>query len=151
MPLLLKLYAIESQLGCVMLSASEACFEKTINALNCGSLLTHGDYWDADKTVGQQEIRCFVQAHQQCKAATLFETSQGTDISEEYTFRTANGLAGCAISVIGYEKGMCINRFGPFYCLLAPSIDSACTTMQQEHDGLRFLHCGNVQDIPFLI
>jgi hypothetical protein len=126
-----------------------AIYEVThFNALDCGSLLPYGSYNLANETVGRQEITCFVQAHQQCKAATLFEISQGVEGAGELTFRTANGLAGCTLSVIGYEKGFCTI---PLYCTLVPYIDSGCRTMQQDQDGLHFLNCGNVKDIPFLI
>lgn len=121
-------------------------------AKDCGSLSTIGAYDtyhnQQNAAAATQDIACFVQAHQQCRAATLNMYFQGVESAGNVTFRTANSLGQCKLSQIAYEEGFC--TLGPV-CRLAPYIDNDCQAIQQEADGLHFLNCGNTPDSIFYI
>ena len=136
----------------MLLLIKPVSFEVThFNALDCGALITTGGpsaYDQSNETVGKQEIRCFVHAHQQCAAATLSITYQNVEGAGDVTFRTANNIGRCILSEIAYERGFCTI---PPVCALVPYIDADCTAMLQQQDGLHFLDCGNVDDSVFRI
>ena len=104
------------------------------NAMNCGSL--NGVYV-TDKREAMRDTQCFLSAHQQCEAATLAVLYQGVDSGGQVTFRTANSLGKCSLSVIGYATHCII----PF-CNFVPYIDNDCSTLAQQEDGLHLAHCG---------
>src|SRR5690348_16936441 len=66
------------------------------NALNCGSL---NGLFVADKREAMRDTQCFLSAHQHCEAATLAVLDQGVDSGGQVTFRTANRLGQCSLSV----------------------------------------------------
>ncbi len=74
-------------------------------------------------------IQCFVQAHQQCRAASIAYTSFGTDAGVTETFYTANSLGQCGLSV---ETDS--------YVIPARNVtnDYTCSSMAQRADGLHF-------------
>lgn len=104
------------------------------SAIDCGSLLGTSV---TDENVARQDTQCFLHAHQQCEAATLEILYQGVDSGGRVTFRTANGIGGCTLSVIGYAT-RCIIPF----CNFTPYVDNDCSTVTQQADGLHLGNCG---------
>lgn len=104
------------------------------NAMDCGSL---NGVSVTDKTEAMRDTQCFLSAHQHCEVATLAVLYQGVDSGGQVTFRTANSLGKCSLSVIGYATHCII----PF-CNFVPYIDNDCSTLAQQEDGLHLAHCG---------
>jgi hypothetical protein len=82
----------------------------------------------------EQIIQCFVQAHQQCRAASIAYTRSGTDAGTTETFYTANSLGQCGLSV------QTTNYVIPFR---NNTTYDTCSSMVQKPDGLHFLSCGS--------
>jgi hypothetical protein len=85
----------------------------------------------------KQAIQCFVQAHQQCQAASLASTSHGVDTGTTETFYTANGLGQCGLSLETTNYGI----------VRTITTDDNCSSMVQKPDGLHFLSCGDSPDL----
>lgn len=115
------------------------------NAVSCGSLSGYSPTGVvADKKEALQDTQCFFSAHQHCEAATLTVLYQGVDSGGQVTFRTANSLGQCSLSVIGYPTHCII-----LFCHFVPYIDNDCSTLIQQEDGLHLTHCGSSpQDFP---
>ena len=119
-------------------------------AENCGALVSQetSDYIDTqNEDVGKQDVHCFVQAHQQCTAATLSITYVATMSSSDWSFRTANSVGDCKLSVMAYEKECGLS----FVCALTPFLDADCQAMEEWGDGLHFLDCGGRKEALFHI
>lgn len=101
---------------------------------DCGSL---NGVSVIDEAAAKQDTQCFLRAHQSCEAATLEVLYQGVDSGGQVTFRTANRIGNCTLSVIGYPTH-CIVLF----CNMVPYIDNDCRAVTQQSDGLHLEHCG---------
>ncbi len=84
-----------------------------------------------------QAMQCFVQAHQQCKAASLSYTEHGMDTGDTETYYTANGLGVCKLS--GTSSGF-------VDVMSRPTTNFSCSSIEQASDGLHFLSCGQYGD-----
>jgi hypothetical protein len=115
------------------------------NATNCGSLSGFSPTGVvADKKEALQDTQCFFSAHQHCEAATLTVNYQYVDSGARVTFRTANSLGQCSLSIIGYSTACRV-----LFCNFVPYIDDDCITLIQQEDGLHLTHCGSSpQDFP---
>ena len=85
-----------------------------------------------------QAIQCFVQAHQQCKAASLSYTEHGTDTGDTETYYTANGFGRCGLS--GTSSGF-------VDVMQRPTTNFSCSSIVQQSDGLHFLSCGQYGEL----
>lgn len=109
------------------------------NAMDCGSL--SGGSLNGVVPAKQEAMRdtqCFLSAHQHCEAATLAVLYQGVDSGGQVTFRSANNLGQCSLSVIGYATHCIIPA-----CNFVPYIDNDCSALTQQEDGLHLAHCGS--------
>jgi hypothetical protein len=112
------------------------------NALNCGgreqvevtTLYPKGD------PVTIKAATCFLQAHRQCRAATMFMSSLGSSGLYQQTFYTANNLGSCSLSTEIRES----NGFGK---TTTRRLD--CASLLRKTDGIHFLNCGDVKDEVF--
>src|SRR5438876_1086010 len=89
-------------LALIIWGTKPAVFAAThTNLQNCGTLYSSfGPHPEPNgHTISApQAIHCFVQAHQQCQAASLSYSSNGTDVGSTDTYYTANSLGGCILS-----------------------------------------------------
>ncbi len=101
------------------------------NLQDCGSVSRGGGpgLYVTGNSTPARIIQCFVQAHQQCRAASIAYTSFGTDAGVTETFYTANSLGQCGLSV---ETDS--------YVIPARNVtnDYTCSSMAQKADGLHF-------------
>ncbi|EFH85356.1 hypothetical protein Krac_6562 [Ktedonobacter racemifer DSM 44963] len=84
---------------------------------------------------------CFFQAHQQCRAATMYTSSMDPSGGSTRTFYTANNLGSCSLSIeIDVRSfdggGTTIRRLD-------------CMSLLHKSDGLHFLNCRDVHDEVF--
>ncbi len=111
------------------------------NLRNCGTLYSHfGPHPEpSGHTISTaQVIQCFVQAHQQCRAASLSYTAHGVDTGVRDTYYTANSLGGCGLSGESTSYGMVLrNR----------TTDFSCNNIIQQADGLHLLSCRQYGDL----
>lgn len=127
-------------LALIIWGTKPAVFAAThTNLQNCGTLYSHfGPHPEpGSHTISTaQAIQCFVQAHQQCQAASLSYSSNGTDTGSTDTYYTANSLGGCALSGTNNFYGM----------VRSGTTDFTCSSLQQKPDGLHLLSCGQFGD-----
>lgn len=108
---------------------------------NCGSVSRGGGpglYIPGNSTPARI-IQCFVQAHQQCRAASIAYTSFGTDAGVTETFYTANSLGQC---------GLLLETRSYVIPVRNVTNDYTCSSMLQKADGLHFI-CDNVEEQVF--
>jgi len=103
-------------------------------AVDCGSF---NGLFATNAEEAQQGTQCFLHAHQQCQAATLEVLYQGVDSGGRVTFRTANSIGNCTLSVIGYATRCIIP-----VCSFVPYVDNNCLTATQQEDGFHLGGCG---------
>jgi hypothetical protein len=109
------------------------------NMQDCGDIVSPiGPQSSVDSTKAMQVIQCFVQAHQQCRAASLAYTSHGVDAGTTETFYTANGLAQCGLSVQTTTYVIPVTSH---------TSEDNCSGMVQKPDGLHFLSCGDAREL----
>ncbi|HLG76525.1 MAG TPA: hypothetical protein VKX46_08920 [Ktedonobacteraceae bacterium] len=101
------------------------------NMQDCGSVSRGGGsgLHVTGNSTPEQVIQCFVQAHQQCRAASIAYTSFGIDAGVTETFYTANSFGQCGLSL---ETDS--------YVISARNVtnDYTCSNMAQKADGLHF-------------
>lgn len=102
------------------------------NMQDCGSVSRGGGrgLYTTGNSTPTRVIQCFVQAHQQCRAASIAYTSFGTDAGVTETFYTANSLGQCALSL------ETLSYVIPFRNVTS---DDTCSSMAQKTDGLHFI------------
>lgn len=83
---------------------------------------------EGNSTPGQI-IQCFMQAHQQCRTASIAYTSFKLDAGFTETFYTANALGQCSLSVKTVNYVVSLTRV---------TNDVTCSSMAQKTDGLHF-------------
>ncbi|WP_201363232.1 hypothetical protein [Dictyobacter formicarum] len=112
------------------------------HALNCGGpeqLEVARLYPKGDPTA-IKAATCFVQAHQHCRAATMFMLSTDPSGGSKQTFYTANNLGSCSLSteirVSSVARGTTVRLLD-------------CMSLLRKTDGLHFLNCGDVKDEVF--
>ena len=112
------------------------------NMQDCGYVTRMGNSGlrTGGNSTPEQIIQCFVQAHQQCRAASIASTVAGTDAGTTETFYTANSLGQCGLSV------QTTNYVVPFR---NHTTYDTCSSMVQKSDGLHFLSCGSSGDLIF--
>jgi hypothetical protein len=102
---------------------------------NCGQLHSlNGHFLEAGDKVKQSES-CFLQAFQQCSAATLTFQVSGVDAGVIHTFTTQNTSGTCSIS----------DQTQHYVAPNPPQAGTAyiCTGLTQQADGLHFSGCGD--------
>lgn len=82
------------------------------------------------KSSPEQIIQCFVQAHQQCRAASIASTSFDLDAGFTETFYTANALGQCSLSVQTVNYVVSLTRV---------TNDDTCSSIVQKADGVHFI------------
>ena len=129
--------AIVIAIGLILWGYSPVSFAAThISMQNCGDLysaLGPRPQSAGSNSKAVQAIQCFVQAHQQCKAASLSYTEHGVDTGDTETYYTANRLGGCGLS--GTSSGF-------VDVMSRPTTNFSCSSIVQASDGLHFLSCG---------
>jgi hypothetical protein len=120
--------------------AKPAFFAATHTSMqDCGNLTSGPPLGTNASNPGAiQAIQCFVQAHQQCRAASLSYTSHGVDTGVKETYYTANSLGGCGLSGESTSYGLV---FGD------RTTDFSCSNIIQQADGLHLLSCGQYGDL----
>jgi hypothetical protein len=125
-------------IGLILWGFGPVSFAATYTGMqNCGDLysaLGPRPQSAGSNSKAVQAIQCFVQAHQQCKAASLSYTVHGVDTGDTEIYYTANGLGGCRLS--GTSSGF-------VDVMSRPTTNFGCSGIVQQSDGLHFLSCGN--------
>ena len=85
-----------------------------------------------------QAFKCFVLAHQQCRAASLSYTSHSVDTGITEVYYTANGIGNCELSGKSTPYGILGNRTTTAF---------RCSATTQELDGLHLHSCEQYGEI----
>lgn len=112
------------------------------NELNCGGpqQLEVGRSYPKGDPVAIKAATCFLQAHQHCRAATMFTHSFSGYAGSTRTFFTANKLGSCSLSIEIRDT-----RVGAATTIR--HLD--CMSLLHKSDGIHFLNCGDVHDEVF--
>ena len=85
-----------------------------------------------------QTFKCFMLAHQQCRAASLSYTSHSVDTGVTEVYYTASAIDNCELSGKSTPYGILGN---------GTTTDFRCSAITQELDGLHLHSCEQYGDI----